>query len=87
MRPDCLDRRQLNRATLSRQLLLKRTSMPTLDAVEHLVGLQSQAPLAHYVALWSRQESFDPVAAHRAKAVAAGQNLHVGLPGLSGDRS
>lgn len=37
--------------------------MSTVEAVEHLVGLQSQAPLAHYVALWSRLESFDPVAA------------------------
>jgi hypothetical protein len=37
--------------------------MATLDAVEHLVGLQSRAPLAHYVGLWSRLESFDPVAA------------------------
>jgi hypothetical protein len=66
MRPDRLDRRQLNRATLARQLLLHRVSMPTVGAVEHLVGLQSQAPLAPYVALWSRIESFDPLAAGAA---------------------
>jgi hypothetical protein len=60
MHPDRIDRRQLNRATLARQLLLQRGRMPTVKAVEHLVGLQSQAPFAPYVALWSRTESFDP---------------------------
>lgn len=62
MPPDRLDRRQLNRATLARQLLLSRAGLTPIEAVEHLVGLQSQAPLAHYVALWSRLGSFDPVA-------------------------
>jgi hypothetical protein len=66
MRPERLDRRRLNRATLARQLLLQRASMSTVAAVEHLVGLQSQAPLAHYVALWSRLEPFDAVAAGAA---------------------
>jgi hypothetical protein len=63
MKPDHLTRRQLNRATLARQLLLQRSATPTIKAVEHLVGLQSQAPLAHYVGLWSRLTSFDPVEA------------------------
>ena len=66
MRPDRLDRRALNRATLARQLLLERARISTVDAVEHLVGVQSQAPLAHYVALWSRIDAFDPVAAGAA---------------------
>jgi hypothetical protein len=60
MRPDRLDRRRLNRATLHRQLLLRRADLTVDAAVRHLVGLQSQAPLAHYVALWSRLEGFDP---------------------------
>lgn len=60
MPSDRLDRRALNRALLARQLLLSRAAMSTLDAVEHLVGLQSQAPLAHYVGLWSRLDPFDP---------------------------
>jgi hypothetical protein len=66
MRPDRLSRQQLNRATLARQLLLERADLPVVEAVERLVGLQSQAPLAHYVALWSRLEPFDPAAAGAA---------------------
>ncbi len=60
MRPDRLSRRRLNRATLARQLLLERAELSPPSAVEHLVGLQSQAPLAHYVGLWSRLLAFDP---------------------------
>lgn len=55
-----LGRRALNRATLSRQLLLQRESMPALDAVTHLVGVQAQAPDAPYVTLWSRLAQFAP---------------------------
>src|ERR687897_286385 len=54
MRPDRLTRRQLNRATLARQLLLERSDLSVIAAVENLIGLQSQAPLAHYVGLRSR---------------------------------
>jgi Winged helix DNA-binding domain len=64
--PDRLDRRRLNRATLARQLLLERAELTTLDAVEHLVGLQAQAPQSIYVSLWSRLARFDPVAAGEA---------------------
>jgi hypothetical protein len=57
---DVLSRRALNRATLERQLLLRRSSMSPLAAVEHLLGLQAQAPFSPYFQLWSRLEGFDP---------------------------
>ncbi|HEV2784088.1 MAG TPA: winged helix DNA-binding domain-containing protein [Actinophytocola sp.] len=55
-----LRRRALNRATLDRQLLLRRASMPMLEAVEHLVGLQAQTPHTWYHGLWCRLAEFDP---------------------------
>ena len=56
--PATITTRQLNRTTLARQLLLKRSEMSALDAIEHLVGLQAQAPFAPYYGLWSRLEHF-----------------------------
>ena len=52
--------RQLNRALAARQLVAVRSKMPVAEALEHLVGLQAQAPGPPYVALWSRLDSFDP---------------------------
>jgi len=55
---DRLSLRELNRATLDRQLLLHRPAMPARQAIEHLGGLQAQAPLAPYVGLWTRLAGF-----------------------------
>lgn len=55
-----LSRRALNRAFLARQLLLDRQPRSALEAIRHLVGLQSQAPAAPYVALWTRLADFQP---------------------------
>jgi hypothetical protein len=55
-----LGERALNRATLARQLLLERAGVAPLDAVRHLVGLQSQVPHNPYTGLWSRLVGFRP---------------------------
>lgn len=55
---DPLTNRQLNRATLARQMLLERSEMPVVDAVRFLGGLQAQQSNDPYIALWSRLNDF-----------------------------
>lgn len=60
--------RELNRATLGRQLLLRRERLDPAEAVRRLSGLQSQEPASPYLALWTRLAKFDPAALDAAFA-------------------
>ena len=53
-----LDRRALNRALLARQHLLERRHASASAEIEHLVGMQGQAPNLPYIGLWARLEGF-----------------------------
>ncbi|MFE7645267.1 winged helix DNA-binding domain-containing protein [Streptomyces phaeoluteigriseus] len=55
-----LGARALNRATLDRQLLLRRSALSAKAAVEHLVGLQAQNVKPPYFALAARLDGFAP---------------------------
>jgi len=68
MPTDVLSLRALNRALLARQMLLRPAPLPAgpgrpeavIGMVEHLVGLQAQAPFPPYFGLWSRLAGFQP---------------------------
>ena len=69
MSAEVLSLRAINRAMLSRQLLLDRPSLPPAGAdraaqvvktIEHLIGLQAQAPFPPYYGLLSRLDGFRP---------------------------
>lgn len=50
--------RELNRATLGRQLLLEREPLTVQDGVRRVVALQAQHPASPYLALWNRLTGF-----------------------------
>lgn len=52
--------RGLNRATLARQMLLRREPVTVPEAVRRAVALQAQEPASPYLGLWNRVEGFDP---------------------------
>jgi hypothetical protein len=51
--------REINRATLARQMLLARERLKPLDAIERLIGLQAQWPRPPFMGLWTRLEGFE----------------------------
>jgi DNA glycosylase AlkZ-like len=61
-----LTARQLNRATLARQLLLRREPLDAVEAVGRIVAIQAQEPASAYVALWNRLADFDGSSLDRA---------------------
>ncbi|HEX3057029.1 MAG TPA: winged helix DNA-binding domain-containing protein [Gaiellaceae bacterium] len=84
---DVLTLRQLNRATLARQLLLERRKLSPTAVIERLVGMQAQWPQAPYVGIWTRTTGFRREALERqlaAGAVIKGtvmrQTLHLVTP-------
>lgn len=53
-----LNLRELNRATLARQVLLKRENLSVPAAIERLAGMQAQLASAPFVGLWTRLKDF-----------------------------
>ncbi|GAA3487145.1 winged helix DNA-binding domain-containing protein [Streptomyces cremeus] len=80
--------RELNRATLGRQLLLERASLSVTDAVRRVVALQAQHAPSPYVALWNRIEGFDPAgldAAFAARTVVKATLMRITLHAVTAD--
>ena len=78
-----LTARQLNRASLQRQRLLKRERLGVEEAVADVCGLQAQSPASPYIALWNRVAGFEAsdldaaIAKHRiVKATLMRMTLH-----------
>lgn len=50
--------RELNRALLARQLLLERSKLSPVQALERIGGIQAQYAPSSYIGLWSRLDGF-----------------------------
>ena len=51
--------RELNRATLARQMLLARQKTTPVDVIERLAGMQAQIPRPPFIGLWTRLARFE----------------------------
>ena len=76
--------RELNRATLARQLLLEQKRFSTTQVIERLVGLQAQWPPSPYIGIWTRTTGFRRESLERLlvsgaviKATVMRQTLHL----------
>ena len=72
-----LTRSALNRATLARQHLLEPAGLGPLELVEHLVGLQAQAPGPPYTGLRTRLAGFE--GEHLSALVESGEVVRMTL--------
>ena len=79
-----LSLRELNRATLARQLLLERRRLSAKAVIERLVGVQAQLPQSPYIGIWTRTTSFRRETLERelrrgaiVKATVMRQTLHL----------
>ena len=80
--------RQLNRATLERQLLLARQPLDAAEAVQRVVAIQAQEPASPYLALWNRVAGFDPAdldAAFAQRAVVKASLVRLTLHAVHAD--
>src|SRR3982751_6190566 len=69
--------RELNRATLARQLLLERSNLGVSAALRQVGGLQAQTTQSWYVGLWSRLAGYSPDAT--AQLLAEGEIVRIAL--------
>lgn len=74
---DVLTVKDLNRATLARQLLLERADLSAVEALGRILGLQAQEPRPPFLALWTRLNGF--TVAELAGALRAGDVVRATL--------
>jgi hypothetical protein len=81
--------RDLNRATLARQMLLERESIDPVTTIDRLAGMQAQQARPPFVGLWTRLEKFERrqlVEALESRRVVRGTLMRGTLHLLGADR-